>query len=180
MTRDDDFPDIPGYVPIKEAARLLGISDPRMYGYVRDKRIPALKAGRTLMIPTEEIERFKLNPPGRVRTKAPDWRVYNPRSKLLAMDIEVEVRTGQQERLIEKLQAIYKGQRHTFPGTIQRYVFKDDVSPTTISIWLVWKDTEMPDKATPEQDLESFKAELADVLDWGTAKIRTKEGMIYT
>ncbi len=180
MTRDDDFPDIPGYVPIKEAARLLGISDPRMYGYVREKRIPALKAGRTLMIPTEEIDRFKLNPPGRVRTKAPDWRVYNPRSKLLAMEIEVEVRAGQQERLVEKLQAIYESQRHTFQGTIQRYIFKDDVSPTTISIWLVWKDTEMPDKASRERDLESFKVELADVLDWGKAKIRTKEGMIYT
>ncbi len=49
-----------------------------------------------------------------------------------------------------------------------------------VSIWLVWKDTEMPDKATREQDLESFKVELADVLDWETAKIRTKEGIIYT
>ena len=180
MTRDDDFPEIPGYVPIKEAAKLLGISNPRMYGYVRDKRIPALKAGRTLMIPTEEIERFRLNPPGRVRTKAPDWRVYNPRSKLLGMDIEVEVRSGQQERLVERLKAIYEGQRHSFPGTIQRYIFKDDVFPTMVSIWLVWKDTEMPDKATREQDLESFKVELADVLDWRTAKIRTKEGIIYT
>jgi excisionase family DNA binding protein len=180
MTRDDDFPEIPGYVPIKEAAKLLGISNPRMYGYVRDKRIPALKAGRTLMIPTEEIVRFRLNPPGRVRTKAPDWRVYNPRSKLLGMDIEVEVRSGQKERLVEKLKAIYEGQRHSFPGTIQRYVFKDDMSPTMVSIWLVWKDTEMPDKATRENDLESFKVELADVLDWGTEKIRTKEGIIYT
>jgi excisionase family DNA binding protein len=63
MTKDDDFPAIPGYVPIKEAAKLLGISNPRMYGYVREKRIPARKAGRTLMIPLEELEHFKLNPP---------------------------------------------------------------------------------------------------------------------
>jgi excisionase family DNA binding protein len=47
MTKDDDFPAIPGCVPIKEAAKLLGISNPRMYGYVREKRIPARKAGRT-------------------------------------------------------------------------------------------------------------------------------------
>ena len=82
MTKDDDFPTIPGYVPIKEAAKILGISNPRMYGYVRDKRITALKAGRTLMIPMNELENFKLNPPGRVRTKAADWRIYNIRSKL--------------------------------------------------------------------------------------------------
>lgn len=79
-----------------------------------------------------------------------------------------------------KLKAIYEGQRHSFPGTIQRYVFRDDVFPTKISIWLMWKDTEMPDKVTPERDLESFKTELADVLDWGTAKISTKEGIIYS
>src|SRR5437588_11656734 len=143
MTRDDDFPDIPGYVPIKEAARLLGISDPRMYGYVREKRIPALKAGRTLMIPKEEIERFKLNPPGRVRTKAPDWRVYNPRSKLLAMAIEVQVLPGQEQRLLEKLQAIQQGSRHTFPGTMARYILRERASCSSVSIWLIWKDTEM-------------------------------------
>jgi hypothetical protein len=78
------------------------------------------------------------------------------------------------------LRAIYTGQRHTFPGTIQRYIFKDDSSPTTVSIWLVWKDTEMPDEATRAKDLEAFQVELADVLDWGTARINTKEGIIYT
>jgi len=180
MTKDDDFPAIVGYVPIKEAAKLLGISNPRMYGYVREKRIPARKAGRTLMIPLDELEHFKLNPPGRVRTKAADWRVYNSRSKLLGIDIHVQVLPGQQGRLIEKLKAIYRKQQHTFPGTIQRYIFKDDIAPSEISIWLIWKDTEMLDNATRDQELTAFRAELADVLNWETAQIRTKEGIIYT
>ncbi len=94
--------------------------------------------------------------------------------------MQVQVRPGKQDQLIEKLKAIYKGQRHTFPGTIQRYVFKDDISPTVVSILLVWKDTEMPDKAMRERNLAAFKAELADVLDWDTAQISTKEGIIYT
>ncbi len=72
---------------------------------------------------------------------------------------------------------IYAGQRHTFPGTIQRYILKDDASPAKVSIWLVWKDTEMPDEATRERDLKAFQAELADVPDWATAKISTKEGI---
>ncbi len=180
MTKDDDFPTIPGYVSIKEAAKILGISNPRMYGYVREKRIPARKAGRTLMIPLDKLEHFKLNPPGRVRTKAADWRVYNSRSKLLSIDIHVQVLPGQQGRLIEKLKAIYRKQQHMFPGTIQRYIFKDDISPSEISIWLIWKDTEMLDNATRDQELTAFKAELADVLDWETAQISTKEGIIYT
>jgi hypothetical protein len=88
--------------------------------------------------------------------------------------------TGQQERLIEKLKAIFKGQRHRFPGSIQRYVFEDSISRSTVSILLVWKDTEMPDEASREQALAAFKAELADVLDWETARYATKEGIIYT
>ena len=64
--------------------------------------------------------------------------------------------------------------------TIQRYVFKDNGPPAIVIIWLAWKDTEMPDKATREQNLAVFKAELADVLDLETAQISTKQGVIYT
>jgi hypothetical protein len=78
------------------------------------------------------------------------------------------------------LKAIYKGQRHTFPGTIQRYIFKDDVFPVAINILLIWKDTEMPDEEAREKNLAAFQAELADALDWETAQITTKEGIIYT
>ena len=99
---------------------------------------------------------------------------------MLGTEIEVRVREGKQAQLVEKLRSIYTGQRHTFPGTIHRYIFQDDSSPPTVSIWLVWKDTEMPDDATRERDLKAFQAELADVLDWGTAKVSTKEGIIYT
>ncbi len=38
----------------------------------------------------------------------------------------------------------------------------------------------MPDKGAREQAFAAFKAELADVLDWETAQISTKEGIIYT
>ena len=180
MKTDGDFPNIPGYLPIKEAAKRLGISRPRLYNYVKEKRIGAEKAGRTIMIPLEEIERFKLNPPGRARTTVPEWRVFNARSKLLGMVIQVQVYPGQQERLIEKLHAIQQGSRHVFPGTLARYVFNDNDAFTSVSIWLMWKDTEMPDASTRQQAYLTFQEELADVLDWGSASIQMKEGVIYT
>ena len=65
-------------------------------------------------------------------------------------------------------------------ATIQRYIFKDDISPSEISIWLIWKETEILDNATRDQELTAFKVELADVLNWETAQISTKEGIIYT
>ena len=59
-------------------------------------------------------------------------------------------------------------------------LFKEDIFPPTVSILLVWKDTEMPDEATRERYLAMFQEELADVLDWDTARMSTKEGIIYT
>jgi hypothetical protein len=53
---------------------------------------------------------------------------------VLATDIHVEVRTVQQERLVEKLKAIQKASRHTFPGTVARYVIKGNVAVTTLQI----------------------------------------------
>ena len=132
------------------------------------------------MIPVEAVEQFTRNPPGRLRTKSPVWRVYNARSTLLSVEIEVRVREGQQERLIEKLQEVQRENRHTFSGTMARYILKDTALFTNVSIWLIWKDTEMPDIATRERDLVAFKAEFDNVLDWVTAKMTSKEGIIYT
>jgi len=38
----------------------------------------------------------------------------------------------------------------------------------------------MPDEATRQRNLEAFKAELTDVLNWETAEISLREGIIYT
>lgn len=180
MSEEREYLHIPGHVSVKEAAKMLGVSYNRTYQYVITGRLPSRKVGGKHMISTQVIEEFKHNPPGRVRKQPPAWRVYNSRSKLLRTDIHVQVRDGQQAKLMQKLRAIYKGKRHLFTGTIQRYILKDTTHPTNIEISLVWKDTEMPDEATRQQELEAFKAELADVLDWETAQYSTKEGIIYT
>ncbi len=38
----------------------------------------------------------------------------------------------------------------------------------------------MPEEEAREKNLAAFQADLADVLDWETAQITTKEGIIYT
>jgi excisionase family DNA binding protein len=180
MAINNETSTIPGYVSSKQAASMLGISKHRLYQYVKAKRLHVVRVGKAFMVPVEEIEQFKLHPPGRARTKAPDWRVYNIRSKLLVLDIEVPVLPGRQERLLEKLLAIQEGKRHIFPGTMARYVLREDTSFASVSIWLVWKDTEMPGQVIRDEELTAFKAELADVLDWDSASQSTKEGIIYT
>ncbi|MFL5692239.1 MAG: helix-turn-helix domain-containing protein, partial [Ktedonobacteraceae bacterium] len=40
-----DIPNLPGYVSIKEAADILGVSDKRVYQYVRAGRLHAQRIG---------------------------------------------------------------------------------------------------------------------------------------
>lgn len=180
MTDYFELPEMPGYISTDQAAQLLGISKQRVYQYIGEQRLPAFRAGNVILLPVEAVKQFKPHITGRPRKKEPPWRIYRGGSTVLGTDIQVQILPGQQERLVDKLRAIYKGQRHTFPGTIERYIFNDDTSPATVSIWLIWKDTEMPDEGAREQALAAFKGELADVLDWQTAQINTKEGIIYT
>lgn len=180
MVSDKEYLRIPGHVPVREAAEMLGISEDRVLQHIKAKRLPGRKVFGRYMIPLESVEQFKQNPPGRFRTKAPVWRVYNIRSKLLSLDIEVKVLPGREERLLEKLRAIEEENRHMFPGTMARYILRESASFSTVSIWLIWRDTEMPDEVKLEEELAAFKAELTDVLDWETALQYTKEGIIYT
>src|SRR5438874_5125096 len=107
MAKDEEFLEVPGHVSTKKAAKMLGISYDRVYQHIRAKRLPTKRVGHMFMIPIEAIKQFKLNPPGRVRRQPPPWRVYNSRTKLLGMDVCVQVRAGQQMKLIEKLKSYH-------------------------------------------------------------------------
>jgi excisionase family DNA binding protein len=175
-----EFPDIPGYVSIKQAALMLGITDKRVYQYIEIGRLPAYKASGVFLLSEEDVKQFKLNPPGRLRTSPPRWRSYSSRSKVLTTEIQVPVRMGMQEELLQKLAAIQDANRHTFPGTIARYLIKGDEALTCVHIVLLWKDTDMPDETTRQHDLETLQDELADMLDWETAHATTNETLLYT
>lgn len=172
-----EIPDLPDYISVKEAAEIIGLSTSRVYQYIKSGRLPARKVGDVRVVPREEVQKFKRSPSGRLRSKPPDWKTYQSDVEISAMVIQVQVRKGQQKKLMKKLRAIGKEQQPTFPGTIARHIFRDN---ETIQIELIWKDTEMPDEITRQQDLRSFQRELADVLDWDTAQTCTKEVLLHT
>jgi len=180
MVEDEDVPGIPGYVSVKEAAEIIRVSESRLYEFIREKRLPRYKVGNTLVLALADLEAFQRNPTGRLRKRPPNWRVYRGGGKLFTTEIQVKVRSGARNRLLKRLEAIRKEERHTLTGSIARYVLLDRASPDTVTIWLVWKDSEMPDQDTHERELTAFRAELADVLDWDTAQISDKDGIIYT
>ena len=175
-----EFPDVPGYVSIKQAADMLGITDKRVYRYIDLGRLPAYKSGGAFLLAEEDVRHFKLNPPGRTRTGPPQWRVPNERSRVLATDIAVQVRDGQQHQLVERLKAIQKANQHTFPDTIARYIVKGNEELTTIHLFLVWKDIKDGDTIVQHPALLNFQEAFADVLLWETAQYSTNEMLVYT
>lgn len=180
MRKDTEYLSIPGHVSSKEAGEMLGVSDERINQFIRDKRLPSKLVSGMWMIPIEAVEQFKRAPAGRARKQPPVWRTYRSSINLLGTGIEVHIRPEQEEALEKKLKAMSKGKTHLLTGSIQRYIMRDKTDRTLVSIWLVWKDNELPDEATHEQEMEAFQAEFSDVLDWDTAVFSSKEGVVYT
>src|SRR5437763_8967821 len=108
MADINEFPSVPGYVSIKQAAQMLGITDKRVYRYIDLGRLPAYKSGGVFLLAEEDVRQFRLNPPGRTRTEPPRWRVYNPRSNVLVTEIQVPVRAGQQDSMAAQIKEIQK------------------------------------------------------------------------
>ncbi len=175
-----DLPDMPGYVSIKEAAKILGLSPNRVYEYVTEGRLPAVRAADVIMILLEDIKAFKRGTSGRSRTSIPKWRFSSGDNTQFMTTITVQVRTGQQEALLKKLEEIKQSSEYLFPGTIARYFTLSEKTLNRVSISLVWRSTVMPDEATRDAALQKFKEALADVLDWNSAQYDTSKVLMHT
>ena len=76
MVGKKDVPNVPGYVSIREAARIINVSRTRMYEYVDEGRFPLHKAGNTYLIAQADLENFKPKHTGRLRERPPKCRTY--------------------------------------------------------------------------------------------------------
>src|SRR5258708_17153855 len=110
-------PGLPGYVSIKEAAKILGISDKRVYEYVDEGRLPSMWAADVIMIPLDEVKKFKRRSSGRPRKSVPVWRISSGENTQYVGSITVPIQAGQQEAFIQKLEEIRQSRQYLFPGT---------------------------------------------------------------
>ena len=175
-----DLPTMPEYVSIKEAAKMLGVSDKRVYAYIEDGRLPAVRAAHVIMIPIEEVKKFKPKISGRPRKNTPAWRTSPEDNVLLTTSIFVPVPTDQRERLQQKLAEFKQEGKHLFPGTIARYILQSKIHPGNIEVLLMWRSSLMPDEVERKQELENFRQALADVLDWNNARYDEGQALFHT
>jgi len=180
MVEESKRQDIPGYVSIKEAAKILGISANRVYAYVEEGRLPSARAAHVIMIPLEAVQKFKPQLSGRPRTSTPMWRISPEGNTLIMTLISVQIRDGQYGQLMKKFEDIRREKNLLFTGTIMRYVMESDIHAGRINIILTWRSTMMPNEDSREQELEAFRHILADVVDWNTAQYDTGKVMMHT
>jgi len=175
-----DLPTIPEYVSIKEAAKMLGVSDKRVYAYIEDGRLPAVRAAHVIMIPIQEIKKFKPKISGRPRKNTPAWRTSPQDNMLLTTSIFVTVPANQRERLQRRLEELKQEGEYVFPGTIARYIIWSKTHPGALEILLIWRSTTMPEEADQEEALDKFKRALADVLDWESSRYEEGQILLHT
>jgi hypothetical protein len=180
MSEYSGRPNLPGYVSIKEAARILGISDKRVYEYVGEGRLSSMWAADVIMIPLDEVKKFKRRSSGRPRKSIPVWRISTGDNTLFITSIIVQVREGRENMLIQRLEKIRQEGVHNFPGTVTRSFSESETIPGQIEISLVWRKAVMPEKEEREQALERFRHALSDVLDWNTARYSTSKILMHT
>lgn len=180
MHVNDGQTSVPGYVSIKEAAEMLGLSPSRVYEYVEDGRLSSVRAAHVILIPLEEVKNFKPNIAGRPRKSALRWRISPENNMLLSTSIVVQIRSGRQVELMKKLEEIRHGDEHQFPGTVARFIIRSETFPGQVEISLLWRSTVLPDEATRGKALEEFRQALADVLDWNTAQYNEGQVLMHT
>ncbi len=175
-----DLPTMPEYVSIKEAAKMLGVSDKRVYAYIEDGRLPAVRAAHVIMISIEEVKKFKPKISGRPRKSTPAWRTSPEDNMLLTTSIFVAVPAHQRERLQQRLEELKQEGEYVFPGTVARYIIWSETHLGALEILLVWRSTTMPEEADRAEALDQFQRALADVLDWNTAQYNDGQVLMHT
>lgn len=179
----DDFvelPNMPGYVSIKDAAKMLDLSTRRVYDFVVSGRLRGVRAVNAIMIPLEDIQKFQRGASGRERKVTPLWRISTGENTQMMTLITVQIRVGKQEALIQKLEQIRKSKQHLFPGTIARYIVGSQTNPGQVIVSLIWRGTIIPEEAEREEALEAFRQALADILDWSGAEYNHGTAFMHT
>jgi len=173
------FPRVPGYLSVKEAARLIGVSERSVYGYIESGRLPGARIGNILVVEAELVNKYQRKAPGRLRVNTPVWHVPPVNNLQYLTSITVQIRQGQHERLDQKLDEIRTSGKHLLPGTAARYIVRSQGSADEVQIVLVWRSAIMPPAEEREASLGALRADLAEILAWETAAYKESQVVMH-
>ena len=180
MNENVESSNLPGYVSVKEAAKILGLSSRTVYDYVEEGRLPSTRFADVIAIPVEELKQFKREPSGRPRKNTPLWRISSGDNEQFMTFVLVQVRTGKHEALIRRMELMRRKKQHLFQGTVMRYIAESETPAEQLILLLVWRGTVLPDVALREEALAEFRQTLDDVVDWTTAQYNDGKVLMHT
>src|SRR5258707_3817833 len=112
MSEEDYLPNItPEFVSVRDAAKILGVSERSVYGYIEERKLPGFKATNLTVVALKDIQKFKRGTTGRPRTRVPEWRISDNDNVQFMTQVFIQIRAGQEEVLTQKLEEIRKGNR---------------------------------------------------------------------
>lgn len=170
---------LPGYLSVKEAAQIMGVSERSVYGYINAGKLPGVRIGTILAVETEAVLRYERRAPGRDRVRTPAWHVPPEKNQIFVTRISVQVRQGQGEQLTDVLAQIRQAGTHRMPGTVARYVVSSQPLDNDVEIILIWRALGLPSAQERQSAIEAFSADLAEVLDWQTAVVREGQVLLH-
>ena len=173
------MPHLPGYLSVKEAARLLGVSERSVYGYIESGKIPAARIGHVLVVETEMVSKYQRKAPGRLRTNTPIWHVPPQNNLQYLTSITVRIRQGQSTHFEQKINEIRANGKHVIPGTAARYVLRSRDNPDEVQIVLIWRSAIMPPTEEREAALAALRADMTEILAWETAVYRESQVVMH-
>ena len=180
MNDDDILPHLEGYISLKKAAEMLRVAERTVYGYVTDGKLPGIRAGSSIVVKAEDVQSFRRGSPGRRRTRVPVWRLSIGEHLQYLTIIFVRIRPGQDDKLEQKLEELRSGEKHLLPGTVARYIARNEEKSEDVQIVLVWRSTVMPPQEEREKALAALRTELAEILDWETAWSENGRVLMHT
>ncbi len=181
MSDEDYLPNItPEFVSVRDAAKILGVSERSVYGYIEERKLPGFKATNLTVVALKDVQAFKRGTTGRPRTRVPEWRISDNDNVQHMTQVFIQIRPGQREALDRKLEEIRKDNKHSFPGTVARYIAHSQADKNDVQILLIWRGTVMPEDAVREAAITELRAETSDVLDWDSAHIEMHKVLMHT
>lgn len=181
MSDEDYLPNItPEFVSVRDAAKILGVSERSVYGYIEERKLPGFKATNLTVVALKDVQDFKRGTTGRPRTRVPEWRISDNDNVQHMTQILLRIRPGQADALNRKLEEIRRESKHSFPGTVARYIANSQVDQDSVQVMLIWRGTVMPSDEKRDAALKELREELKDVLDWDNAHIEMLKIMMHT
>lgn len=170
---------LPGYVSVREAAAMLGVSERSVYGYLEAGKLPGARVGPIIVVETAALQHYERRAPGRTRVHTPAWHIPPPKNLLYITSITVRMRQGQREQLKRLLVEMRLAGTHRIPGTVARYITGPHAETHEVELILVWRAVGMPSAEERQQALAELEADLAGVLDWQTALVREGRVLLH-